>query len=188
MTAAVVAPRSTVLTDVGRETSKQLTEAEAIELTAQIRVKVEETLPLIRRAFQRRADLALDYPSWDAYCDAEFSGLRLSVADRREAVAGLRQDGMSTRAIASGLRVDQKTVRNDLAQVRTNSSPDGEVSGSHSPATVTGTDGKQHPASRLSPKRAEAPPPAPSRTSRRTSCAPWLTTAPMVRPRGRRHS
>jgi hypothetical protein len=57
-------------------------------------------------------------------------------------VAGLRADGMSTRAIASALGVGQTQVRRDLA----------EVSRDGSPATVTGTDGKQHPASRPAPK------------------------------------
>lgn len=139
---APVLPRSTALVEAGREWSAQLTEPDARALTAQIRTSVEELLPLIRTAYQRRADLALGYASWEAYCDGELVGLRLAVADRREAVAGLRGDGMSQRAIASALGVGQSTVRDDLAQ----------LSGSTQlPDRITGTDGREHPATRPTP-------------------------------------
>jgi hypothetical protein len=55
---------------------------------------------------------------------------------------------MSTRAIGSALGVDPKTVRNDLAQLGKNSPV---------PDRVTGTDGKERPAVRPAPKRAEPP-------------------------------
>jgi hypothetical protein len=132
------AERSTALTELGRETSKQLSEAEAIELTAQIRVKVQEFLPLIRTAYQRRADLALGYATWESYCDAELSGLRMSVADRPDAVLGLREAGMSQRAIGSALGISPATVNRTLATVSNETVPD----------RIVGTDKREQPAQR----------------------------------------
>lgn len=146
---AVALPRSTALTEAGREFGKPLTEPEARELTAEIRADVQELLPKIRTAYQRRADLALGYASWDAYCDAELSGLRMSIADRPEAVAALRSDGMSVRAIAAGLGISKSAVGRELATV-----PGGTV-----PDRITGTDGKERPASRPASKPAETPGP-----------------------------
>jgi hypothetical protein len=137
MTAPVL-PRSTALTEAGREWSAQLGLVEARALTAQIRASVEVLLPLIRTAYQRRADLALGYESWFAYCDAELSGLRLDVADRAVAVAGLRADGMSTRAIGAALGMSKSAVARELSTV-----PAGTV-----PDRITGVDGREQPATR----------------------------------------
>lgn len=137
------------------EFAEQLTEGEARELTNQIRVSVHELLPLIRTAYRRRADLALGYAAWIDYCDAELSGLRLSVGDRQDAVAVLRADGMSQRAIGAAVGVSREQVRRDLAdaspsmspQVTPNVSPE---AGASSPR-INGTDGKTYPATKPKP-------------------------------------
>jgi hypothetical protein len=53
-------------------------------------------------------------------------------------VAALREEGHSLRAIAGAVRVDEKTVRNDLATADRSAVPD----------RVTGLDGKSRPSRR----------------------------------------
>lgn len=128
---------SSELMDAGREWGEPLTEADARELTAKIRATVQELLPMLRTAWRRRADLALGYESWEAYCNSELAGLRLPLGDRHHAVNELRQDGMSTRAIGAALGVSHQTVQRDLT-----SGPSGPVE------RVASLDGKDRPASR----------------------------------------
>ncbi len=123
-------------TDLSREQARALTD--------RIKAGVAELLPIIREAFERRADAALGYESWQAYCDTELRGLRLPVGDRREAVAGLREAGMSTRAIGAALGIGQTQVMRDLGRLNTNGSVD-------QPETVTSLDGRERPASRPEP-------------------------------------
>src|SRR5690606_13273769 len=79
----------------------------------------------------------------------------LTREQRREVVARLRMQGWSLRRIADRLGVSDGTVRNDL-----------ELAGAqnYAPATVTGADGKQYPATKPTPavevgqeREAEAP-------------------------------
>lgn len=129
----------------------EFTPEQARELTERIRAGVAELLPLIKRAFEGRADRALGYDSWLAYCDAELRGLRLPVEDRRAAVAELREAGMSTRAVAAALGVAKGTVDNDLARLaKSGQSP--EV-----PETVESLDDRRRPASRPTPPAASEP-------------------------------
>lgn len=101
----------------------------------------------IADAYAQRDWLALDYDSWHAYLEGEFGQeLRaLSRVERREAVADLRTQGMSTRQIASVTGQAQTQVVRDLRQVNTKDSP----------ATVSGADGKEYPA--VKPPRPETP-------------------------------
>lgn len=124
-----------------------MTADEARSLTDRIKAHVAELLPLIKEAFERRADVALGYSNWVDYCDAELTGLRLPINQRREAVAELRQTGMSTRAIGAALGVTEGTVRNDLSTAKDYAVPD----------RIRGLDGgREQPASRPS-----TPEPAP---------------------------
>lgn len=118
----------------------QLTADEARELTNEIRHRLDGLLPLIKQAFERRADLALGYESWQAYCTAELNDVRVPVGDRPAMVAELRQVGMSQRAIAGSLGVSQPTVLNDLRRA---SDQDLSV---EAPARVTSLDGRERPA------------------------------------------
>ena len=65
---------------------------------------------------------------------------QLTVAQRREVTAALREQGHSLRAIATAVGVDDKTVRNDLST----------ADYSAVPGRVTGLDGKSRPSSRPS--------------------------------------
>lgn len=92
----------------------------------------------IIEAYRQRDWITLGYESWDAMCVAEFAGARIAlpVDDRRELVADLRGEGMSTRAIGSAIGVNHATVVRDVA-----------ATGADAPVdTVTSLDGRQRPA------------------------------------------
>ena len=97
----------------------ELTASQARELTDRIRVSLDGLWALVVEAFQRRAHAALGYPSWDAYCNAEFGSnrIRLPREERQETVRSLREAGLSLRAIQSATRADVKTIRRDLEGV-----------------------------------------------------------------------
>lgn len=90
----------------------------------------------IAEAFEARDWMTLGYKSWDEYCEKEFSEKRLKLnrEQREQAVLAFRGAGMSTRAIAAALGVDDKTVRNDLAGAEFSA-----------PGSVLGVDGKTYP-------------------------------------------
>lgn len=124
-----------------------LTQTEARELTDQIVDRLAQLVPLVKRAYEGRADRALGYANWHSYCAAELGGIRIPLADRPTVVTELRREGMSTRAIGSALGVDAKTVRNDLAS-----------SGEKSPVeTVISLDGRQRPATQPKPEPVDEP-------------------------------
>lgn len=127
------------------KTARVPTLAEARKRAERIRtgiVAYAQTRADIIAAYQDRDWSALGYESWDAYLDGEFSDqrLRLSREDRQETVAVFREAGMSTRAIASAVGVNQGTVVRDLASGDADASP--PQSGQ-----VAGIDGKSYPAS-----------------------------------------
>lgn len=133
------------LADTEIEAEVELTHDEAKTLTDRIKVQAENLWADITKAYQRRAWAALGYKTWDAYTTAEFGTLRLRLPreERQEVVCSLRESGMPIRAIASATGADPKTVQADLKST---------VGNSHtSPTTVTGLDGKQHPASKPEP-------------------------------------
>jgi hypothetical protein len=105
----------------------------------------------IAAAYADRDWFTLGYASFEAYVESEFSEarLRLSPDERREAVAELRRAGMSQRAIGTTLGVDAATVNRDLRTVADATVPD----------RITGTDGREQPASRPAPKPAPTPEP-----------------------------
>lgn len=121
-----------------------LTQAEARELTDRIKSGLVDLLPLIREAFERRADVALGYVSWSEYCDTELRGLRIPVQDRAGAVAQLRGAGMSTRAIGSALGISRETARRESGDTNV------------SPGAVVGLDGKSYPDTRPVPLEVSA--------------------------------
>lgn len=123
----------------------ELTPAQARKLTGQLRSGLEHSIDLFVTAYSKRIWLALGHASWQEYLDAELGDLRVSFPreDRKRMVAQMVQppSKMSTRAIASALGVDQKTVSNDLAELR----EEGVI---EVPATRVGTDGVEQPAQR----------------------------------------
>lgn len=125
-----------------------LTAEDARALTDDIRGRVTDLLPLIKEAFTRRADLALGYASWAAYCDAELAGLRMPLQERQAAAVALRREAMSTRAIAGALGTSDGTVRRDLRKAGATDD---------APVRVVGLDNKQY-ASHRTAAGADTPP------------------------------
>lgn len=120
----------------------ELDAAAARVLTDHIRGLLSTAYTGLIAAYHGRAWTALGYETWDAYCKAEFKDagmVRLDPSQRREVIAELREAGMSTRAISSGLGISQSTVVNDLPT---------EQKYSVEPATVISLDGRERPAKR----------------------------------------
>lgn len=115
-----------------------LTAEQARALTDRIRGSLAVAYDGLVDAWQGRADLALGYSSWDAYCAGEFAEgrmVRLDREQRREIVSTMRGAGMSSRAIASATGLSQPTVARDVRAGESSDSP---------AAPVTGMDGKTY--------------------------------------------
>jgi len=92
-----------------------LTEAEAEALTTKIVQAGTRYVSLVIAAYNGRADKALGYRSWDAYVKARLRDApRVTVGERKELVATLRKEGMTTREIAPVVGTSFKTVARDL--------------------------------------------------------------------------
>jgi hypothetical protein len=113
-----------------------ITHDEATARINRVRLHVESARDDIAALFHGRAWLTLGYESWDDLCDAEFSGVHIGLprGERREVVGNLREQGLSTRAIASAVGVSVGTIHSDLSRSELNTS------------AVTGQDGKTYPA------------------------------------------
>lgn len=106
-------------------TTTVMTEGEARRITERIRYTalsvrdgVEKLQRLVGEAQAGSAHLALGYPSWTAYL-ADVLGdepMRLPRDERREIVAWLSGEGMSTRAIAPIVGANRKTVMKDVRE------------------------------------------------------------------------
>jgi sirohydrochlorin ferrochelatase len=94
---------------------EQFTREEARDHTDRMRHHLDAGWQMFIEAYQRRADLALGYPSWEAYCNNELGDIRpkLPVNMRRDAVESMTTAQMPTRAQAAVLGVSQRTVVND---------------------------------------------------------------------------
>jgi hypothetical protein len=143
---------------------------EARRLTERIRVALDrvstswaDLAERVAEAYERRADLALGYDSWQTYAAAELKPSEGIAAEvRRELVGLLSARGMSIRAIApvAGVK-SHDTIARDLRQVSDLRTPEvidpvtGEVL--TEPARVTGLDGKTYtrptPVPQAAPRR-----------------------------------
>lgn len=118
----------------------------AERLVQEIRVMDAELWEKMMDLYEGRAWIALGYSSWGELCDTEFkaNNFRIPREDRREIVMSMRERGMSTRAIASGIGTSQDTVNRELS-----------ASGERNRSPITGTDGKTYPRQeRLEPSAA----------------------------------
>lgn len=117
-------------------------------------------MPMIREAIEKRDDIALGYRSISEYVADRFGGAlhNLPVGMRREAVGELTEAGMSTRAIAPVVGVDNATVHRDLNRGVAPATPEpaSEVEPRFNgapapkpapPKPITGIDGKNYPKS-----------------------------------------
>lgn len=147
------------------ESARRLTER--IRLIAQnVADNVTKLRELVQEAKDSEVHRALGFSSWTAYIQDVFGDepLRLARDVRRELVAELSAQGMSTRAIAPILGVDHKTVHNDIVRTVESStvtevlpvdSTTGEVL--PAPRTVTGLDGREIT---IPPKKEREPDPS----------------------------
>ena len=95
--------------------ASRLTADEARAVTAQLQEHLGKVWELLLEAYKGRAHEVLGYDSWAEYCSAEFATdrLRLPRGERREAVAKMRDEGMSVREVAAALGVNKETVVHD---------------------------------------------------------------------------
>lgn len=108
-----------------------------------LEMSYEGIAPLILEAFRGLAWRALDYTSWQAYCEAEFTGPRMlrlpdSIIDE------LAGEGMSSRSIAHALG-------------RSKSDVDRKMNKSARPLRIVSSDGKRRPARSESQSRRAHP-------------------------------
>lgn len=115
--------------------AQHLTADEAEELTSKIVQVGTRYVSLVIAAHNGRADKALGYRTWDAYVKARLRDApRVSVGERKELVAELRKEGMSSRAIAPVVGASAATVKRDIS------------TGSNEPvAEVVSLDGRRRP-------------------------------------------
>jgi hypothetical protein len=136
----------------------EMSEQDARRLTERIRVTAHnyteaksKLIELVQEAKSGSAHLALGYASWTAYL-ADVLGeepLRLARDERRELVAALSAEGMSTRAIAPIVGTNQATIARDIS---------GDAFASPGPEPVVqGVDGKSY----VRPERSVPPVPVP---------------------------
>ena len=154
-----------------------MTADEARRITERIRTALDrvatgwaDLAERVTEAYERRADLALGYPTWESYASAELrpsEGIAAEV--RRELVGLLSARGMSTRAIAPTVGVQHSAVAKDLrragvsdghtsaperidyatGEVLVDSEPSAAVGGGEAPAAaeplkIVGLDGKTY--------------------------------------------
>jgi hypothetical protein len=125
---------------------------EAKERASRIRLGITSyltTLADIRSAWDRRDWATLGYEDWDTYLDGEFSETRLRVPaeHRAKAITELRMAGMSTRAIASAVKVSQATVARNVRDLS-------QMTQEVLPEKIRTLDGKDRPSSQPKPVKA----------------------------------
>jgi hypothetical protein len=134
-----------------------MTRSEAVTLTETIATlagsiadDLEDLAALVNHARDGRADIALGYQSWPAYVAAVVGAVHTQDREQRRTIVGyLSEQGLSTRAIAPIVGVDQATVIRDRAAIGdANASPDPEPT---APQPITGLDGKTYPRPRPVP-------------------------------------
>jgi hypothetical protein len=129
---------------------EQFTREEARDHTDRMRHHLDAGWQMFIEAYQRRADLALGYPSWEAYCNNELGDIRpkLPVNMRRDAVESMTEGQMSNRAQGAVLGVDAETIRRDQQATAANAAVG---------RTVLGLDGKVRPVKKKEKQPPETP-------------------------------
>ncbi len=142
---------------VSEEVEPEFTHHEALAWLDDMRHSLDVVRERVIVGWRRRVWISLGYATWQAMCDAEFTGamIRLPRADRPAFVRELRGAGMSSRAIAAALGVSQDTAARDARTGERNRSPDTP------PPRVTGTDGKQYAGRAKAKASKPEPPPTP---------------------------
>lgn len=132
------------------ELESRFNEAQARELTEEIKADYGALQVKIASAWRGRVWLPLGYESWQDYVDTEFADVSIRPPKDLEAqvVRELRDAGMSTRGIATATELAQTTVRRRLgddlgAAGEPNGAPDTPERVA-APAPVVGLDGKEY--------------------------------------------
>jgi hypothetical protein len=110
----------------------------AADITERMNKSVEDAASLMSEAFAAKIWLALEEESWEDFVSKELGEVRVRLERgvRQSLVYRMAETAhMSTRAIAPVFGVDQKTVSNDLRQVR-------RELGTDAAPTVQGRDGQ----------------------------------------------
>lgn len=130
----------------------KFSEAEARELTDELRSDYGSLQVKISTAWQGRIWLALGYDSWQDYLDNEFRDVSLRPPKdlEEQVISELRAAGMSTRGIASAVDISQTTVRRRLQGNLEDPQSPGESNDSPA-APVIGLDGKSYQPQRPTP-------------------------------------
>ncbi|MGO2943987.1 MAG: hypothetical protein ACTIDO_17025 [Brevibacterium aurantiacum] len=129
----------------------KFSEAEARELTDELKADYGALQVKISSAWKGRIWIPLGYESWQEYLDAEFQDVSLRPPKELEeqVIAELRSAGMSTRGIAAATELSKDTVSRRLQ----GPSVADETVGS--PTRIVGLDGKSRPATM--PKAGSSP-------------------------------
>ncbi|NAE18277.1 hypothetical protein [Enterococcus hirae] len=103
----------------------ELTRSAAEMLTGELRAALKNAVEwaaraaeLLEQAWAMRADKALGYPTWQAYCEDQFAvirALRIPTPQRQELVAALVEVGMSFRKVGAALGQSEGQSRLDYA-------------------------------------------------------------------------
>lgn len=131
---------------MGEILRSKFSEAEARELTDEIKADYGALQVKIAAAWRGRVWLALGYESWQDYLDGEFSDVSIRPPKELElqVVQELRDAGMSTRGISAATNLSKGTVDNRLRTAGAqNWAPDTPERGT-TPPPVVGLDGKEY--------------------------------------------
>ncbi len=130
-------------------------EADARQLTDEIKAAVQVAWELIVMAYEEHAWRALGYDSWDTYCIQEFGTSRLKVPreERSELVLSLRQHGLKIEDIASATGLGYGTVHRELNRPDPSEYPNG-----YSHAVEEGDDVEEVEAEVVEPTPVPRPP------------------------------
>ena len=138
----------------GNVPARSITREEARRLTDEIKADTEAFLesiaPKLARVYAEQAWYALDYETWDEYCQAEFGSIRLPRGSRSPTVLFLRDEGLSIRAISSALGLGVGTIHREIEAGVPNGTPD-LPNGPHK--ETIGLDGKHYPVSSPTPPK-----------------------------------
>lgn len=143
---------------MGIAVATTFSEAEARELTEELKSDYGAIRSKIDAAWRGRIWTALGYDSWQDYLDVEFIDVTLRPPKELEAqvISELRAAGMSTRGIAAATDLSQPTIRRRLSE---------STGSSDSVDRVIGLDGRERPA-KMPKKPSDTQAAAPERPER----------------------
>lgn len=143
-TVAVPAPAEVITSDLTKGEARKLADrikrnlSSSVDQAEKMNKSVEDAATLMIEAYSKRIWLALDEESWEDFVSEELGEVRfrLDRAVRQSLVYRMREEAhMSQRAIAPVFGIDQKTVSNDVRQMK-------RELGIEAPTKVVGKDGK----------------------------------------------